>query len=388
MSLRATKASADAIFGAPEGRLRVTKMDAAALETGDPDTLLTRCTAFALLRRQDIPVNQLFTKASMHVLASRPPNFDWNEMLIYEVFPTDIGFHSEAADRFMTDVSVVDSGVDQRSSRWDQPLIEFNVAYGVRDLEQLQRLRAFFRVMRGRKFSFLFFDWMDHSSLEFSSIDVDDPDQVSALDQPIGVGDGGTYRFQLTKTYRSPNEQVNLVRPITKPKEGTVLVAVDGSTVANFTVDKLTGIVTFTPKWTLTIPGLHLTAISGPNFTLVSPTALPADVKQFDRITMTGWANPADNVPLDSTTVLTIASISEDRKSIVVTGSRDGWVEDTSTVVMSHHPAPKLDQEITAGFEFYVPVRFDIDKLPISLDDFGTGSASEVRLVEVRPNNE
>lgn len=45
--------------------------------------------------------------------------------------------------------------------------------------------------------------------------------------------------------------------------------------------------------------------------------------------------------------------------------------------------APDLNAEITAGYEFYVPVRFDTDSLSVRLDDYLSGSAS-VPIVELR----
>ena len=40
---------------------------------------------------------------------------------------------------------------------------------------------------------------------------------------------------------------------------------------------------------------------------------------------------------------------------------------------------------ITAGFEFDVPVRFDTDRLEISVDGFRHGSIPSIPIVEIRP---
>ena len=45
-------------------------------------------------------------------------------------------------------------------------------------------------------------------------------------------------------------------------------------------------------------------------------------------------------------------------------------------------PAPE-DAPVTAGFLFDTPVRFDIDRLDLSLDGFGAGRALSVALVEI-----
>ena len=47
------------------------------------------------------------------------------------------------------------------------------------------------------------------------------------------------------------------------------------------------------------------------------------------------------------------------------------------------HTAPAPEAIITAGFEFDVPVRFDTDKLDVSLEAFGAGQVINIPLIEV-----
>jgi uncharacterized protein (TIGR02217 family) len=114
------------------------------------------------------------------------------------------------------------------------------------------------------------------------------------LDQVIGIGDGTTTVFQLTKTYSSTTQ--SQVRNITRPQPGTVIIAVNGTLNTNWTVDDTTGLVTF-------------------------------------------------------------------------------------------GTAPAANAVITAGFLFYVPVRFDTDILPVTIEDYGVGGANSVKLIEVRPSD-
>lgn len=46
--------------------------------------------------------------------------------------------------------------------------------------------------------------------------------------------------------------------------------------------------------------------------------------------------------------------------------------------------APGVGVNITADFEFDVPVRFDIDRLSASMDDYAVGSWNDIPLVETR----
>jgi uncharacterized protein (TIGR02217 family) len=52
------------------------------------------------------------------------------------------------------------------------------------------------------------------------------------------------------------------------------------------------------------------------------------------------------------------------------------------TFLAGHVPA--AGQTVTAGFEFDVPVRFDTDRLEISLSGFQHGAIPNIPIVEVR----
>jgi uncharacterized protein (TIGR02217 family) len=57
---------------------------------------------------------------------------------------------------------------------------------------------------------------------------------------------------------------------------------------------------------------------------------------------------------------------------------------DTFTGLIQFNHAPDRAAEITAGFEFDVPVRFDIDTIQTSVANFRAGDAPDVPVVEVR----
>ena len=63
------------------------------------------------------------------------------------------------------------------------------------------------------------------------------------------------------------------------------------------------------------------------------------------------------------------------------------WESRTSTgpsgVVTFAHP-PNQGTEITAGFEFDVPVRFDADSIQTSVASFKAGDLPNVPVIEVR----
>ena len=66
------------------------------------------------------------------------------------------------------------------------------------------------------------------------------------------------------------------------------------------------------------------------------------------------------------------------------TGPAPGWTADMSTGIVTFLSPPSVGANLTAGFEFDVPVRFDTDDLPVTLDIERLGSISSIPLIEVR----
>lgn len=62
-----------------------------------------------------------------------------------------------------------------------------------------------------------------------------------------------------------------------------------------------------------------------------------------------------------------------------------GWAVDGSTGMVSFATAPAAGAEVTAGFLFDVPVRFDTDRLDVELSSFDGAEAPSIPLVEILP---
>jgi uncharacterized protein (TIGR02217 family) len=156
-------------------------------------------------------------------------------------FPTAISRAANGGPERRTDVIVLGSGAEERNARWADSRRSYNAGWGVKSLDDLHAIIAFFEERRGRLHGFRWRDPTDWKSCA--------PEGTpAALDQDIGTGDGTTAAFQLVKTYGSAFNP--WTRAITKPVAGTVLVAVDGVTQTlgtAFTVDTATGLVAFQP---------------------------------------------------------------------------------------------------------------------------------------------
>jgi uncharacterized protein (TIGR02217 family) len=154
-------------------------------------------------------------------------------------FPTAISRAAHGGPERRTDVVVLGSGAEERNARWADSRRSYNAGYGVKSLNDLHAVIAFFEERRGRLHGFRWRDPSDWKSCPPEST-------PTALDQQIGIGDGTTATFQLKKTYGGAHNPWS--PDIKKPVTGSVLIAVAGSTqVAGtaYTIDHATGIVTF-----------------------------------------------------------------------------------------------------------------------------------------------
>jgi uncharacterized protein (TIGR02217 family) len=211
-------------------------------------------------------------------------------MSFHEIrFPTAISRGATGGPERRTDVVALGSGHEERNSRWADSRRAYNAGYGVKSLDDLHAVVAFFEERRGRLFGFR---WKDHADFRSCPPSA----TPTALDQHLGVGDGTLATFPIVKQYGSIYAPWQ--RRIAKPVAGTLLVAVNGTPQAIGTavlVDATTGILAFQP---------------------------------------------------------------------------------------GHIPAE--DAVVSAGFEFDVPVRFDSDKLEISLHGFSHGAIPSIPIVEIR----
>jgi uncharacterized protein (TIGR02217 family) len=154
-------------------------------------------------------------------------------------FPLDVSLGSRGGPVRRTDIVTLSSGREHRNSRWAQSRRRLDAGLGIRNIDALHAVIAFFEERRGQLIGFRFRDRTDWRSGPPSM-------EPTPLDQRIGTGDGATRGFQLTKAYGSAHAPYQ--RPITKPVGGTVRVAVDGierAVGADFNCDPTTGLVTF-----------------------------------------------------------------------------------------------------------------------------------------------
>lgn len=169
-------------------------------------------------------------------------------------FPTDISFGSMGGPTRRTEIVVTGSGAEERNSRWADSKRVYNAGYGVRTVDDIHTIIAFFEERRGQLHGFR---WKDHRDYKSCS----PVNNVSPLDQVLGIGNGSNAAFQLVKKYGTGLR--DYIRTITKPVAGTVRAAINGVETTNFSVNTTTGIITFTAG---SIPGAGASVTAGFEF--------------------------------------------------------------------------------------------------------------------------
>ncbi len=202
-------------------------------------------------------------------------------------FPASLSFGSVGGPERRTEIVRLTNGFEERNSPWAHSRRRYDAGLGLRSLDDVAALVAFFEARRGQLYGFRWKDWADYRSGAARAA-------VTPLDQTLGTGDGARTEFALVKAYAAG--PMPYVRPIAKPVAGTVVVSVAGRPVregVEWDIDPADGIVRF-----------------------------------------------RDAVPEGA--------------------------------------------EVRAGFEFDVPVRFDTDRIAVSVASFQAGDVPQVPVVEVR----
>lgn len=204
------------------------------------------------------------------------------------IFPLSVSFGATGGPERRSEIVSLTSGREKRNTRLAHSRHHYDAGTGVKSLDDLHDVLAFFEARRGSLHAFRFRDPFDMKSCRPS-------DTPTPLDQVLGTGDGTRTRFALVKSYGSGGDAYQ--RRIARPLVASLRVAVAGVecfSPADFSFDIATGEVVF------------------------APSAKPG----------TGAA-------------------------------------------------------VTAGFEFHVPVRFDVERLSLSLTAFKAGQIPSIPLVEV-----
>ncbi|CAM5502955.1 putative protein (TIGR02217 family) [Aquamicrobium terrae] len=198
------------------------------------------------------------------------------------LFPPAVSFGATGGPERRNEIVALTSGREKRNARLAQSRRRYDAGTGIRSLEDLHDVVAFFEARRGSLHAFRFRDPFDMKSCRPQAT-------PSPQDQRLGTGDGTNMRFALVKVYGEGADAYS--RPIARPRPESLRVAV-GGVDAGFSFD-------------------------------------------------------------------------EEKAEIVLAS------------------APGAGIPVTAGYEFDVPVRFDTERIEISITSFKAGQIPSIPLVEV-----
>lgn len=155
-------------------------------------------------------------------------------------FPASLSFGALGGPERRTDIVTLANGFEERNTPWAHARRRYDAGMGLRSLDDVEALIAFFEARQGQLIGFRWKDWSDYQSCRPSCV-------VDGSDQLIAMGDGNSASFPLVKSYRSG--ATTYVRPITKPVAGSVRAEVGGIPMqlnVDYTVDCETGLLNFT----------------------------------------------------------------------------------------------------------------------------------------------
>lgn len=137
-------------------------------------------------------------------------------------FPTSVSFGSHGGPVRKTEIYQLANGFEERNTAWSQSRRRYDAGIGLRSLDDISEIIAFFEARMGPLYGFLWKDWVDFKSGAPSS-------PVHFSDQEIGVGDDQENLFPLVKTYQSGRHA--FARRITKPIHNTVQLGISGDQI-------------------------------------------------------------------------------------------------------------------------------------------------------------
>jgi len=145
-------------------------------------------------------------------------------------FPAALSFGSLGGPERRTEVVTLANGFEERNTPWAH-----DAGVGLRSLDDVETMIAFFEARQGQLYGFRWKDWSDYRSCSATA-------EISFEDQVIARGDGETADVQLIKCYRSG--EACYERPLSK----LVRLGLDGVEVqegVDWNADLGTGMVRF-----------------------------------------------------------------------------------------------------------------------------------------------
>ena len=158
------------------------------------------------------------------------------------VLPDEFSAGSSFSIGYDTRITVLESGIETRMARYrPDGRRRYSVLRGIANKDTIQAFYEFYVLRNGALNSFKFQDWFDYVTNATRTLFQPDDPAITVFDSDMTFISGRTY--QMTTTYQDAANSI--VRPLTKIKQGTELVAANGLETVDYTINIETGQVTF-----------------------------------------------------------------------------------------------------------------------------------------------
>lgn len=276
--------------------------------------------------------------------------------------PECIRYGATGEVAFSTDVVTAQSGWEQRISNWVVARSSWDIEY-VRKEEDMHMLRDFFRACRGQQHTFRFKDPTDYTVKQSESTFL----QVGNF-APFG----GFPTARIAKKYSLDGTDDGELRPIIKPVSSTFKMYKNGvETATGWTMDYQTGVVTFDPV----VPSRNISSfVVGATTTINFAAAHGFTNNTNAYFTMVG-GTAADKFN-GKALKITVTSATQITVAVNTTGLT------ASAGVVTIYPQAPDNWKFECEYDMLV--RFDTDKLNVSVTDKGIYTINSLRIIEVR----
>jgi len=279
--------------------------------------------------------------------------------------PINIDYGSSFGEEYAVEIDTTANGNEYRRLRHNAPRARYDLSFDMRQqLWVMDEVVALYHRVFGKFAGFRVRNLADYSSNGYTGAPAFG-NQVCAM-VSTGV-------YQLQKSYGGVGGTISVGRPIRtvfKPVAGSVLIGVNGALYpsAQWSVDTVTGRVTMAANKSRAVTDI----------TQASQSVVTIGAHTFAIGESVGFTGVVGMTQINGLRAL-ITDISGTTITVAINSTAFGTYISGGTVQTN----PIGAEQVTAGFEFDLPMRFDSDISGLTFDTFDTLSTGGINLVEI-----
>jgi uncharacterized protein (TIGR02217 family) len=279
--------------------------------------------------------------------------------------PINIDYGSSFGEEYAVEIDTTANGNEYRRLRHNAPRARYDLSFDMRQqLWVMDEVVALYHRVFGKFAGFRVKNLADFSSNGYTGAPAFG-NQVCAL-VSTGV-------YQLQKSYGGVGGTISVGRPVRtvfKPVTGSVLIGVNGALypTSQWSVNTVTGRVTMAANKTRAITAI--TKAAQAVVTIGAHTMLVGE--------SVGFTGAVGMTQINGLRAL-ITAISGTTITVAINSTAFGTYTSGGTA----QTQPIDAEQVTAGFEFDLPMRFDSDISGLTFDTFDTLSTGGINLVEI-----